>query len=205
MKNILGAVGITLSNAVEYVVDKNRKAAQISRLKSVIRSEERISEKAFAALGKYYYHHLRDENDPVTEPYCTTFDHSAQRMDRAITRLEELSMEAGHEDSCDDCEECTFDCTECGHPCDSVPFDEDDLLAEEEEAEATAEPVKPAEAAPETETAETAEVSEAAEEAESIEEPKAVEENEEIEDVFPPVIPFPDEASKDSHDEIPFI
>ena len=27
----------------------------------------------------------------------------------------------------------------------------------------------------------------------------------EIEDVFPPVIPFPDEASKDSHDEIPFI
>ena len=28
MKNILGAVGITLSNAVEYVVDKNRKAAQ---------------------------------------------------------------------------------------------------------------------------------------------------------------------------------
>ena len=95
MKNILGAVGITLSNAVEYVVDKNRKAAQISRLKSVIRSEERISEKAFAALGKYYYHHLRDENDPVTEPYCTTIDHSAQRMDRAITRLEELSMEAG--------------------------------------------------------------------------------------------------------------
>ena len=130
MKNILGAVGITISNAVEYVVDKNRKAAQISRLKSVIRSEERISEKAFAALGKYYYHHLRDENDPVTEPYCTTIDHSAQRMDRAITRLEELSMEAGHEDSCDDCEECTFDCTECGHPCDSVPFDEDDLLAE---------------------------------------------------------------------------
>ena len=48
-------------------------------------------------------------------------------------------------------------------------------------------------------------MSEAAEEAESIEEPKAVEEDEEIEDVFPPVIPFPDEASKDSHDEIPFI
>lgn len=202
MKNILGAVGITLSNVVEYVVDKNRKTAQISRLKSVIRSEERISEKAFAALGKYYYHHLRDENDPVTEPYCTTIDHSAQRMDRAITRLEELSMEADHEESCEDCEECTFDCTECGHPCDSVPFDEDDLLAEEEEAEAT---VKPTEAAPETETAETAEVSEATEEAESIEEPKAVEEDEEIEDVFPPVIPFPDEASKDSHDEIPFI
>lgn len=196
MKNILGAVGITLSNAVEYVVDKNRKAAQISRLKSVIRSEERISEKAFAALGKYYYHHLRDENDPVTEPYCTTIDHSAQRMDRAITRLEELSMEAGHEDSCEDCEECTFDCTECGHPCDSVPFDEDDLLAEEEEAEVT---VKPAETVPEAKTTETAEVSEAAE---AIEEPKAIEEDE---DVFPPVIPFPDEASKDSHDEIPFI
>ena len=202
MKNILGAVGITLSNAVEYVVDKNRKAAQISRLKSVIRSEERISEKAFAALGKYYYHHLRDENDPVTEPYCTTIDHSAQRMDRAITRLEELSMEASREDSCEDCEECTFDCTECGHPCDSVPFDEDNLLAEEEEAEATVEPVKPvkpAETVPEAKTTETAEVSEAAE---AIEEPKAIEEDE---DVFPPVIPFPDEASKDSHDEIPFI
>lgn len=138
----------------------------------------------------------------MTEPYCTTIDHSAQRMDRAITRLEELSMEASREDSCEDCEECTFDCTECGHPCDSVPFDEDNLLAEEEEAEATVEPVKPvkpAETAPEAKTTETAEVSEAAE---AIEEPKAIEEDE---DVFPPVIPFPDEASKDSHDEIPFI
>ena len=111
MKNILESIGMSISHAVDCVVEKNRRSAQINRLKLVIRREERISEKAYIALGKYYYHNLRDENDPVTEPHCVAVDQASRRLDRAITRLEDLF--AKPEQTQDECSECEFDCNSC--------------------------------------------------------------------------------------------
>ena len=111
MKNILESIGMSISHAVDCVVEKNRRSAQINRLKLVIRREERISEKAYIALGKYYYHNLRDENDPVTEPHCVAVDQASRRLDRAITRLEDLF--AKPEQTQDECAECEFDCNSC--------------------------------------------------------------------------------------------
>ena len=130
MKNVFTTICDSLSNAVEYVVEKNRKTAQINRLKLVIRSEERIAEKAYIALGKYYYHHLRDDMDLVTEPHCVAIDHASQRLDRAITRLEDLC--AAPDCTEEDCASCGFDCS-C---CDADDFDDDCECAAEEETPA---------------------------------------------------------------------
>ncbi len=115
MKNILESIGMSISHAVDCVVEKNRRSAQINRLKLVIRREERISEKAYIALGKYYYHNLRDENDPVTEPHCAAVDQAARRMDRAITRLEEIFAQPQQEES--ECASCGYDCSSCQDFC----------------------------------------------------------------------------------------
>lgn len=158
MKNILESIGMSISHAVDCVVEKNRKSAQINRLKLVIRREERISEKAYIALGKYYYHNLRDENDPVTEPHCAAVDQASRRLDRAITRLEELFAQPAQEEN--ECTGCDFDCSSCQGFCDC----ED----EEEEASCCEEPAK------ETETCCCQEAS--AEEEAPVEEPAPVEE-----------------------------
>lgn len=118
VKNILESIGMSISHAVDCVVEKNRKAAQINRLKLVIRREEQISEKAYIALGKYYYHNLRDVNDPVTEPHCAAVEESSRRMDRAITRLEEIfAQQQATEES--GCSSCGFDCSGCQENCGS--------------------------------------------------------------------------------------
>lgn len=138
MKNVFTTICDSLSNAVEYVVEKNRKTAQINRLKLVIRSEERIAEKAYIALGKYYYHHLRDDMDLVTEPHCVAIDHASQRLDRAITRLEDLC--AAPDCTEEDCASCGFDCS-C---CDADDFDDDcECAAEEAPAQDAAQETEP--------------------------------------------------------------
>lgn len=129
MKNILESIGMSISHAVDCVVEKNRKSAQINRLKLVIRREERISEKAYIALGKYYYHNLRDENDPVTEPHCAAVDQASRRMDRAITRLEELFTQPGQEEN--ECSGCDFDCSSCQGFCDHEDEEEETPSCEE--------------------------------------------------------------------------
>ncbi len=42
----------------------------MNRLRTVIRCEEKAEERAYLALGRYYYHNLRDAENTVTEPYC---------------------------------------------------------------------------------------------------------------------------------------
>ncbi len=152
MKNILETIGVSLSRAVEHVVDKNRKAAQINRLKLVIRNEERVAEKAYAALGKYYYHHLRDASDAVTEPHCAAIDQASRRMDRAITRLEELCAQPACQE--EDCASCSgYDCSGCSG-CgddfedddfsDEMPISPDDAPFAEEEPDLSEEEAAPA-------------------------------------------------------------
>lgn len=81
----------SVTKAVDFIVDKNRKAAMMNRLKIVIRNEKEAQAHAYIQLGKYYYHHLRDKEDGDTETYCKAVDVAGQRLRRAYTKLDEIT------------------------------------------------------------------------------------------------------------------
>lgn len=198
MKNIFETIGHTLSGAVDYVVEKNRRAAQINRLKMVIRKEERAAEKAYIALGKYYYHTLRDELNPITEPHCAAVDNATRRMDRAMSRLESMCFrEEGN--SCPE-----GGCASCGYDCD---MREDSW--EEEDAEFHEEPETACPCAAEEASSEEAPCEEPAVPAEA---PEEVQEAPKAEPQAEPVVPevpipgsAPEAADPQDNREIPFL
>jgi len=54
-ENVTGRV----TKAVDYVVEKNRKAALINRIRIVIKNERENEARAYVALGKYYFQNLQ--------------------------------------------------------------------------------------------------------------------------------------------------
>lgn len=83
-------VGKAVTGAVEFVGDKNRKAAYLNRLRTVIRCEEKAAEKEYLALGRYYYNNLRDVNNPVTEAHCAEIAAIETRLERTLNELEKF-------------------------------------------------------------------------------------------------------------------
>lgn len=94
LKNVTGSI----TKAVNFVVDKNRKAAMINRLKIVIKSEKETQMRAYAEIGKYYYKNMRDTENEQTEPFCAAVDNTSRRLNRAFAKLDELIAPA----CCDD-------------------------------------------------------------------------------------------------------
>lgn len=90
---ILSSVASHVTKAIDFVVEANRKGALINRIKAVVRCEEKNIERAYVALGKYYYNNLRDKELEETERHCLALENSKRRLDRALTRLEELTEE----------------------------------------------------------------------------------------------------------------
>ncbi len=88
-KNLASAV----VGAKDIMVEKNRRTALINRLRTVIKCEEQISDRAYMALGRYYYHNLRDDSNPVTEPHCADIDDSQRKLENALAHLEKLYSE----------------------------------------------------------------------------------------------------------------
>lgn len=82
------------SSAVNLVVEKNRKNNLINCIKHVIRNEETKANQAYIALGKYYFNNLRKEDNEETEFYCKSIDHANHRIERALTKLDELTIDA---------------------------------------------------------------------------------------------------------------
>ena len=106
----------SVTKAVDFIVDKNRRAAMMNRLKIVIRSEKEAQNYAFAQLGKYYYQNVRDTENGDTEPYCAAIDTAGARLKRAYAKLDELAVPTADahdtqppECSCDEC-----GCEDCG-------------------------------------------------------------------------------------------
>ncbi len=86
IKNLARAVGKSLG-------EKHRRAAALNRIRTVIRCEERAAEKEYLALGRYYYHTLRDRANGVTEPHCQALDGIEQRLDAALSRMQAVASE----------------------------------------------------------------------------------------------------------------
>lgn len=82
----------SVMKAVDFVVDKNRRAAMMNRLKIVIKSEKEAQNHAYAQLGKYYYQQMRDPENGDTEPFCLAVDTAESRLKRAYAKLDELAV-----------------------------------------------------------------------------------------------------------------
>lgn len=127
---ILSSVASSVTKAIDFVVEANRKSALINRIKAVVRSEEKNIDRAYIALGKYYFNNLRDKDLEETERHCLSLENSRRRLDRALTRLEELTDE--EEDDYNEYEDYE-DCYACQAR--DVEFDgyDDDLYEDERE------------------------------------------------------------------------
>lgn len=121
--NLFQTVSSNVTKAVDFVVEKNRKAALINRIRIVIKNERENEARAYVALGKYYYEHLRDAQNEETEHLCRAIDFSDKRMKKAFTKLDEITAPEGCADCGDDCDYCPYyDETE-----ESVPEEDTDV------------------------------------------------------------------------------
>jgi hypothetical protein len=93
MMGILQDVGCALYTAVHNTVEKNRRAAQRNRLKTVLKNENDLITRSYIALGKHCYHDLRSEAGEQAEAICRSIDVAMARMDKARQRLAALCEE----------------------------------------------------------------------------------------------------------------
>ena len=56
----LESLGNSIARCLDAVTERNHRASLINRLRIVIKNERETTARAYVALGKYYYDHLRD-------------------------------------------------------------------------------------------------------------------------------------------------
>ncbi len=106
--NLFQSVSSNVTKAVDFVVEKNRKAALINRIRIVIKNERENEARAYVALGKYYYEHLRDAQNEETEHLCRAIDFSDKRMKKAFAKLDEITAPEDGADCDEDCDYCPY-------------------------------------------------------------------------------------------------
>lgn len=112
--DFLKSIGRTVNGAVQFVGEKNRRAAQLNRLRAVIRCEEQAAQREYLALGRYYYNNCRNRDNAITEPHCAELEGIEGRLDAAIAALERFYANEGTQEdccrkNCCDSEEVTLD------------------------------------------------------------------------------------------------
>lgn len=63
--NLLDKVGETISQSVDFIIEKNRQTAQLNRLKAIMQNESEALNNAYISLGKLYLGVL--EGKPASE------------------------------------------------------------------------------------------------------------------------------------------
>lgn len=89
--DILKNIGRAVGHAAESLGEKHRKTAELHRIRTVVRCEERAAEREYLALGRYYYNALRDKGNPVAEPHCEALDQIEKRLDAALAMMQAVS------------------------------------------------------------------------------------------------------------------
>lgn len=91
---VINIISNAVTDAVEYLVEKNSIQAQQNRLKMVMRNENNLTQRAYLELGKYYYEQLREkESNERNKALCETIDNSKVRMKKAVDRYKELMIQ----------------------------------------------------------------------------------------------------------------
>lgn len=87
---IVNKVGDTISQSVNFIIDKNRQAAQLNRLKAIIQSETEALDNAYIALGKQYLNILegKPSEDIDTSVLRENIENSKLRLKKARARYE---------------------------------------------------------------------------------------------------------------------
>lgn len=157
---ILDSFGKQLSDTFDSLREKSHRSAVINRLHIVIKNERENSARAYVALGKYYYEHLREQGNAETEALCASIDDSDRRMKRAFAHMDEIREKniANVQDT--ECANCDDDCSVCKfhEDCDSEaaaydPYDTTpSSIAQDPDNVETDEFQQTAVAAPHTET-----------------------------------------------------
>lgn len=88
--DLLHSLKQSVRSGLATLEEKNRKRAQISRIRGAMKREEKAAAQQYISLGRYYYHHLRDKDNAITEPHCQELEQIEKRLDNAITQLENL-------------------------------------------------------------------------------------------------------------------
>ncbi len=87
--NFIDKLGATLSDSVDFLVNKNRQCAQLNRLDAIIRNETEMINSAYVALGKIYLKKLEGESvDTDTKLIIDSINISKLRLKKAVARYE---------------------------------------------------------------------------------------------------------------------
>ena len=105
-----------ITDAAHCVADKNRKSAQLNRLKGVMKRENDTIAKAYQALGKIYYEKMTEEEKKENKFFCQIVENSSSRMEKAHIRYMEImngkeKEEVNEEISQEDFEDITVACS----------------------------------------------------------------------------------------------
>ena len=103
ISDITNKIGKSISDVVDFVSDKNKTNAQLSRLKTVMRHEIDALNDCYMELGMYYYENLRDNSDFNTSDLCEQIDSLKANIKAAAEKYN--AIKGRNEDVCDgECE-----------------------------------------------------------------------------------------------------
>ena len=106
IKNVIDTAKKGITDAVDYVVDKNKTHARLNRIKLIIKHETDIVAKNYIELGKYYYENLRDFDSEENKKRCEIIDRAKCNIDKARARYEAVITESLCENKpCKPCDE----------------------------------------------------------------------------------------------------
>ena len=88
--------GETVNNAVDFVVEKNKKFTKISKLKRLIKKESDFIIRAYITLGKHYYSDLRNVPDKEMQKICNDIDLKKLEIKKLKRRLVEVNEEQNY-------------------------------------------------------------------------------------------------------------
>lgn len=87
---ILERITQAVGDAAAYLEEKNRRAAHMNRLRTVIRCEESTAEREYLALGRYFYNNLRDKGNDVTEAHCKELERIEAHLEQMLDQMEQF-------------------------------------------------------------------------------------------------------------------
>lgn len=86
-------IGETVNNAVDYVIEKNKKFNKTTKLKRLVKKESNNIIKNYITLGKHYYNELRDVPNYDMQKLCKNIDESKKEIKKLKEKLIELDCE----------------------------------------------------------------------------------------------------------------
>lgn len=86
-------LGETFNDAVDFVIEKNRKFNKTTKIKKLIKKESNTIIKSYITLGKHYYNELRDVPNYDMQKVCSIIDASQKEIKLLKDKLDEVKNE----------------------------------------------------------------------------------------------------------------